>query len=58
MDQSTIFIIGGLVFLLLLGGVGFTIIEFRKMGKNPEKYQQPAYDEEDEVAENGENRYE
>jgi len=52
MDQTTILIIGIFVLLLLLGGIAFTIIEFQKMAKEPEKYSPPAYDEEEESPEN------
>ncbi len=45
MDQSTILIVGIVVFSLLIGGVVFTILEFRKMGQHPEEYQAPPMDE-------------
>lgn len=48
MDQTTILIIGAFVLLLVLGGIGLTILEFKKMAKEPEKYQPPAYDEDEE----------
>ena len=51
MGQTTILIIGFIVFLLLAGGITFTILEFRKMEKEPDKYQPPAYDEEEEEKE-------
>jgi len=41
MDQSTILIIGVIVFLLLAVGAALTTDEFRKMDENPEKYKEP-----------------
>ncbi|MFQ5627826.1 MAG: hypothetical protein ACE5I1_03625 [bacterium] len=51
MDQTAILIIGVFVLLMLIGGVGFTIMEFSKMAKEPKKYNPPAYDEEEESSE-------
>ncbi len=51
MSQTTVLIIGIFVFLLLVTGVGLTIREFRRMAKEPEKYTQPAYDEDEELSE-------
>lgn len=51
MDQTTILIVGAFVLLLLIAGIGLTIKEFSKMAKEPEKYTHPAYDEEEEKAE-------
>ena len=41
MDQSTILIVGVIVFLLLAIGAALTTDEFRKMDENPEKYKEP-----------------
>jgi len=41
MDQTTILIIGIIVFLLLAIGAALTTDEFRKMDENPEKYKAP-----------------
>lgn len=41
MDQSTILIIGIIVFILLVVGAALTTDEFRKMDENPEKYKAP-----------------
>lgn len=41
MGQSTILIIGLVVFALLVVGVFLTILEFRKMGQHPEDYVEP-----------------
>lgn len=38
MDQSTILIIGGFIFILLAVGAALTIDEFRKMEEDPDKY--------------------
>lgn len=38
MDQSTILIIGGFIFILLAVGAALTIDEFRKMEENPDNY--------------------
>ncbi len=49
MDQFTILLVGAFVGVLLLVGVGFTIMEFRQMAQRPDKFVAPAYDEEEEV---------
>jgi len=41
MDQTTILIIGILVFILLAVGAALTTDEFRKMDENPDKYKEP-----------------
>jgi hypothetical protein len=41
MDQTTILIIGIIVFVLLAIGAALTTDEFRKMDENPEKYKHP-----------------
>lgn len=41
MEDHLIFIIGAFISLLLFGGLFFTIIEFRKMNRYPEKYETP-----------------
>jgi len=46
MDQTTILIIGIIVFVLLAVGAALTTEEFRKMDENPDKYKAP--DDEDE----------
>lgn len=38
MADKTIFAYGVFVSLLLLGGLIYNILEFRKMGEDPEKY--------------------
>ncbi len=49
MGQSTIFIVGLIIFALLIGGVILTILEFRKMGKHPEQYLSPESREDEKV---------
>lgn len=51
MSQTTVLIIGIFVCLLLATGIFLTIKEFRKMAREPEKYKQPAYDEDEELSE-------
>ena len=46
MDQTTILIIGIIVFVLLAVGAALTTDEFRKMDENPEKYKEPGNDDE------------
>jgi hypothetical protein len=41
MDDSVVIIIGLLVTGFIFGGVILTIIEFRKMGRNPDQYENP-----------------
>ena len=41
MDQTTILIIGIIVFILLAVGAALTTEEFRKMDENPDRYKEP-----------------
>ncbi len=47
MDQSTILIIGIIVFLLLAVGAALTTEEFRKMDENSDDYQSPEEPDDD-----------
>lgn len=47
MDNQVIFLVGLFVTLLLFLGISFTVIEFRKMAKNPERYSKPVDDDDE-----------
>ncbi|MBC8042803.1 MAG: hypothetical protein IAF08_05085 [Rhizobacter sp.] len=48
MNDQVVFLVGLFVTLLLFLGVSFTILEFRKMAKNPTKYKRPTDEDDDE----------
>lgn len=41
MDRTTVLFVEIVAFLLLSAGIVMTILEFRKMGKNPDEYTAP-----------------
>lgn len=43
MSNSTLFLFGCAIFLLLAIAIGTTIVEFIKMDKHPESYKNPRY---------------